>query len=98
MELDGKVCVITGGASGIGAACGRAFAELGTEELDGVFLEALERRRGDTRIDRAAAQDDDLIRTLRGLHADEFRTLGFEVALQGGDPIVAGLERRVLRR
>ncbi len=29
MELDNRVCVITGGASGIGAACARAFAAEG---------------------------------------------------------------------
>lgn len=29
MELANKVCVITGGASGIGAACCRAFAAQG---------------------------------------------------------------------
>jgi NAD(P)-dependent dehydrogenase (short-subunit alcohol dehydrogenase family) len=31
MELADKVCVITGGASGIGAACCRAFAALGAQ-------------------------------------------------------------------
>jgi NAD(P)-dependent dehydrogenase (short-subunit alcohol dehydrogenase family) len=29
MELDGKVAIVTGGASGIGAACSRAFAAAG---------------------------------------------------------------------
>ena len=29
MELNQKVCVVTGGASGIGAASARAFAEKG---------------------------------------------------------------------
>ena len=29
MELDGKVSVITGGGSGIGAACARAFVSEG---------------------------------------------------------------------
>jgi NAD(P)-dependent dehydrogenase (short-subunit alcohol dehydrogenase family) len=29
MELTGKVCIVTGGASGIGAACCRAFADAG---------------------------------------------------------------------
>ena len=31
MELKGRVCVITGGASGIGAACAHAFAKLGAK-------------------------------------------------------------------
>ena len=29
MDLHGKTCIVTGGASGIGAACSRAFAALG---------------------------------------------------------------------
>ncbi|MFT7219801.1 MAG: NAD(P)-dependent dehydrogenase (short-subunit alcohol dehydrogenase family) [Candidatus Azotimanducaceae bacterium] len=31
MDLKDKVCVITGGASGIGAACARAFAAKGAK-------------------------------------------------------------------
>ena len=31
MELDSKVSIVTGGASGIGAACARAFAKLGAK-------------------------------------------------------------------
>ena len=31
MELDAKVAIVTGGASGIGAACARAFAEAGAK-------------------------------------------------------------------
>ena len=31
MDLEGKVCVITGGASGIGAACGRRFHAAGAK-------------------------------------------------------------------
>ena len=29
MDLHAKTCIVTGGASGIGAACSRAFAALG---------------------------------------------------------------------
>ncbi len=31
MEFINKVCVVTGGASGIGAACARAFADEGAK-------------------------------------------------------------------
>lgn len=55
MDLKDKVCIVTGGASGIGAACGRLFAQVGANvvladvnidgaasvasEIDGVALE-----------------------------------------------------------
>ena len=33
MDLEGKVSIITGGASGIGAACSRAFAKQGARVI-----------------------------------------------------------------
>ena len=100
MDLKDKVCVITGGASGIGAACATAFLAKGAKvclaDINGLGVEATGRRiNAQLAVECDVAKEDD-IRRLVSVGKEKlgpidlfFSNAGVST---GGDPITSEVE------